>query len=108
MIRGARRALYKQFIDEGGGGVEMACAWKDANKEELKTLKHAPIEMVNTFYGRYEAKQKRNVVRASRKMMLEEREDLRQVINKMDASATSAAAVAAAANRNKPTNITPI
>jgi hypothetical protein len=42
----------------------------------LKVLKNALIEMGDTSYGRCEAKQKRNVVWACRKMTTEEREDL--------------------------------
>jgi hypothetical protein len=55
----------------------MACALTDANEEELKALKNAPIKKADTSYGRYEAEQKRNVVRACRKMTPKEREDLR-------------------------------
>ncbi len=29
-----------------GSGVKTACSWTDANKEELKALKNAPIEMI--------------------------------------------------------------
>ena len=75
--------------------------WMDANKEELEALKNAPIKMVDTSYGRYKAEQKRNVVRACRKMTPMEREDLCQVIDKMDASTI-------AATKNKPTHFTPI
>ena len=63
--------------------------------------------MVDTSYGRYEAEQKRNVVRACRKMTPEERENLRRSLDKMDAS-TAAAADDAADAENEPTNITPI
>ena len=48
-------------VKEGGGGIETACAWMDANEEELKVLKNVPIEMADTSSGRYEAEQKRNV-----------------------------------------------
>ncbi len=51
--------------------------WTDANEEELEVLKNAPIEMAGTSYGCYEAKQKRNVVQACRKMTPKERENLR-------------------------------
>ena len=57
-------------------------------------------------YGCYEAEQKRNVVRACRKMTPEERENLRRSLGEMDASA--AAADDAADTKNEPTNITPI
>ncbi len=57
-------------------------------------------------YGCYEAEQKRNVVRACRKMTPEERENLRRSLGEMDASA--AAADDAADAKNEPTNITPI
>ena len=75
--------------------------WTDANKEELEALKNAPIKMVDTSYGCYKAKQKRNVVRACRKMMPKERENLHQSLDEMDASA--AAADDAADAKNKPT-----
>ena len=80
--------------------------WTDANEEELEVLKNAPIEMAGTSYGCYEAKQKRNVVRACRKMMPEERENLHQSLDEMDTSA--AAANDAADAENEPTNIIPI
>ena len=102
--KAARRALYKQSVKGGGGGVKTACGWKDANEEELKALKNAPFEMVDTSYGCYEAKQQRNVMRACRKMMPTKREDLRQGIDEMD---TPAAAAAANTNENEPTHITP-
>jgi hypothetical protein len=66
--KAARRALYKQFVKEGGGGVNTACTWMDNDKEELKALKNVLIKMVDTSYGGYKAKQKRNAVRACRKM----------------------------------------
>ena len=69
--KAGRRALYKQFVEEGGGGDETACAWTDADEDELEALKNAPIKMADTSYGSYEAKQERNVVRACRKMMPE-------------------------------------
>ena len=105
--KAARKALYKQFVKEGSGGVETACAWMDTKEEELKAPKNEPIKMVDTSYGRFEAEQKRNVVRACRKMMPKEREDLRQVINEMDTFADAAATAANAADENEPTNITP-
>ena len=73
--KAAKRALYKTIVKEGGG-VETACLWMDAIKEELEVLKNAPIEMADTAYGRYETEQKRNVVRVCRKMTPKEREDL--------------------------------
>ena len=109
--KAAKRALYKQIVEEGGG-VETACLWTDANEEELEALKNAPIEMADTSYGRYEAEQKRNVVRACRKMTPKEREDFCQSLDEMDASAFTAASAAAADSdddendENEPTNIT--
>ena len=86
--------------------------WTDTDKEELKALKNAPTKMVDTAYGRYKAEQKRNVVRLCRKMMPEEREDLRRSLKEIDTSTTAtandAAAAANAAAANEPTNITPI
>ena len=78
--------------------------WTDINKEEFEVLKNVPIEMRDTPYGRYEAEQKRNVVRACRKMTPKEREDLRRVINEMNTSA----AANDADNNNEPATITPI
>jgi hypothetical protein len=101
----AKRSLYKKIVEEGGG-VKTAYSWMDANEEELEALKNAPIEMADTSYGRYEAEQKRNVVRVCRKMTPKERENLRRSLDKMDASA--AAAVDAADAENEPTNIPPI
>ena len=92
-------------VEEGGGGVETACAWTDADEEELEALKNAPIEMADTSYGHYKAEQKRNVVWACRKMTPKEREDLRRSLDEMDASA---AAADATADEKKPTNMTPI
>jgi hypothetical protein len=74
----AKRALYKKTIEEGGG-VETAYSWTDADEEELEALKNAPIEMADTSYDCYEAEQKRNVVRACRKMTPEERENLLEI-----------------------------
>jgi hypothetical protein len=87
-------------VYSGGGGNSRATA----QRQWRRWWQLAPIETADTSYGRDEAEQKRNVVWARRKKMPEEREDLHQVINKMDTSD----AVTAAANKNEPTNITPV
>ena len=98
------KETLQKSVEEGGGGVETDCLWMDANKEEFETEKNVPIKMRDTSYSRYEADQKRNVVRACRKMTPKEREDLRRVINEMNTSA----AANDADNNNEPATITPI
>ena len=57
-----KKALYKQIAKEGGGGVNSACSWMDADKEELEELKNGTITMTDTAWGHYKAEMKRDTI----------------------------------------------
>ena len=100
---GRRQPTAPAVIDPPGAGRP------STPKADITALENAPIKMVDTSYGHYEAKQKRDVVRAGRKMTPQKREDLRRVIDEMDAStAATANADDTDDEKNEPTNITPI
>jgi hypothetical protein len=84
----AKKVLYKKIVEEGGGGkgdeVSIADRWTDADEAALDALKNAPIEMGDTAYGRYEAKKKKDIKWAYKKMMAKEKSNLMQKLEELD------------------------
>jgi hypothetical protein len=82
------KALYKQIVKEGsgGGGVDSARSWTDANEEELEELKNAMITMSDTAYGRYKAEMKRDTIRACMKMSAKEKEEVLRIFAETEAA----------------------
>jgi hypothetical protein len=81
-----KKALYKQMVEEGGGGVDSARSWTDADEEELEELRNATITMADTAYGRFEAERKRDAIRACRKMTAEEKEEVLRIFAETEAA----------------------
>jgi hypothetical protein len=76
-------------MEEGGGGKEdkenIMDRWTNTNEAAHNTLKNAPIKMVNTVYGRFEAKKKKDIKRAYKKMTAKKKNDLMQKLAELDA-----------------------
>jgi hypothetical protein len=70
--------IYQQFTDGGEEEVDdgsIPAPWTDADEEGLVALRNVqPIEMADTSYGRFLARQKRDAKRAYQHMDAEERE----------------------------------
>ena len=80
-----KRALYQQFAgDRGDDDLGDPARWTEADEANLEELRNAPIEMSGTAYGRFEAGQKRDAMRAYQKMTLAEKESFRQKMAEID------------------------
>ncbi len=83
-----RRVLYQQFADGGGEeeeDVSIPAPWMDADEAGLVALKNAPIEMADTWYGRFLATQRRDAERAFQHMDAAEREAFLRRLTEIDA-----------------------
>jgi hypothetical protein len=80
-----RRALYQQFAsDRGDDDLGDPPRWTEVGKVNLEERRHAPIEMGDTSYGRFEAEQKRDAEQAYRKMTLAEKESFKRKMAETD------------------------
>jgi hypothetical protein len=84
-----RRVLYQQFTyggEEEEDDASIPAPWTDANEAGLVALRNAPIEMADTSYGWFLAKQKRDAKRAYQHMDAEEREAFLRKLMEIDAN----------------------
>jgi hypothetical protein len=98
---GKKRALYKQIVNEGSGGVDLACLWMDANEEELKELRNGLITIADTAYGCFKAKQRMDVIWECRTMSAGQREEIRRILPRWTVNK-------AVGDKNEHTNVTPV
>ena len=83
--RANKRALYQQFAgDRGDDDLGDPAGWMEADEANLEELRNVPIEMGDTAYGRFEARQKRDAKQAYQKMTLKEKESFRWKIAEID------------------------
>jgi hypothetical protein len=83
-----RWVLYQQFADGGEeeeDNASIPTPWTNADEMGLVALRNAPIEMVDTLYGRFLATKKRDAERAYQCMDAEEREAFVQRLTEINA-----------------------
>jgi hypothetical protein len=80
-------------VEEGGGDKEdkasITAWWMDAKKAALDTLKYVPIKIGNNVYRRSEAKKKKDIEQAYKKMTAEEKNDLMWKLAELDVEDTN-------------------
>jgi len=82
-----RRVLYQQFADEGEEEeASIPSPWTDVDKAGLIALINAPIEMVDTSYGRFLATQKRDAEQVYQHINAAEREAFLQRLTEISAT----------------------